>query len=893
MLSTSTLTTWRIHLDPHTPDELAMLKQNAVASCSRAAIKVTDHVLEALIVMNGESHLTDMHLKILPGDWRTQHFNEEEFHAFARSSCGLDDLVHDSTAKCQRSDLDVAHATSVTTAGASSKGCDVAAASSSSDAELSAPPSSVVADRSRPTVNRLGRALRQPVWRALEDAAVTAELTRLETPPSKRTRKCDSLVTAGGAWRAFSTWAVCDRCNKWRKCTGAPLGLDSVRFDCAMVKRLCAESEDELSAGEEEMAGTRVGCSRTRVGSCEGQTEQFAERKKGLVSSRGIAAWAMCEECSKWRKLSKRHLPLLQDETVRFECAMIKRMCAQPEDEMSDDEVWDERVVLKLNELAEHVLTEVDIANQQAEIQADFSDKKPSPRQRRTARAARVVQQFRIADHKQREQISRLVSDIAAQRRQRQPMLSKGIRSLRFASDCTGAGGSVLGTYDGLKRVGIDATHVQGTEDLDSRAGKHARRIAMAREDIFGKGSHGVEDSGSKEGGCVLLGASDRSAAVPIPDDVLLVTTGMICRNHSPWRHEPAPEETDAVCSEHVMRVNAQQSVRVALLEEVPGFLGPSLDQYLANLDPRFDSHAFTVLNGTGAGDHHSRHRLHVLSTASRDAGALQAACVFSRLLSPKENSPSDLSPAEISRKQPRSFSFQTGVSENWFNGSCGGELRIYVGHLCAYNSTGNIAVFHGSTGVFLCVSSAFLAAASGFPMHWQSVYRTNEAARKAGLSNAQSPRKEAVITEALGRELVDPTHWTSYPCLRGSQLLGRGRALPRTLSELRGADGSARDFSLKARIVWFDRLLDAWFLSPMGYEFARAKPPESLTELISDFAPANGQRGGFPSRLSRGNRLKPVTCAVTLRRLAHASELTGWEKRRAQLQADHYAISS
>ena len=740
-------------------------------------------------------------------------------------------------------------------------------------------------------LNRLGRAIRQPVWRMLEDAAVTAELTRLETPPSKQTRKCDSWVTEGDASRAFS-WAVCDRCNTWRKRAGAPLD-ESERFDCAMVKRLCAESEDEMSAGEEEVAGTRVRCSRMRVGSCEGRAEQFAGRKKCLVSSRHIAAWALCDECSKWRKLSKRQLPFLEDETARFECAMIRRMCAHPEDEMSDDEVWDERVAWKLNELAVHVLTEVDIASQQAEmVQADVSDTKPQPRQRRAARAARVVQQHNTVNQKHREHMSRLVSDVAAQRRQRQPVLSKGSRRLRFASDCTGVGGSVLGTYHGLMRAGIDATHAQGTEDLDSSAGKHARRIAMAREDIFGKGSDGSEGSDSKEGGCVLIGADARSTAIPIPDNVLLVTSGMICRNHSGWCHEPAPEETDAVCSEHVVRVNAQQSVRIALMEEVPGFVGPSLDHYLANLNPRFDSHAFTMLNGTGAGDHLSRHRLHVLSTASGDTGALQAACVFARLLSPKERNLRALSSAKSSKKRPRSFSFQTGVSENWFNGS---ELSIHVNNLCAYNCVGNIAVFHGPTGVFLCVSSTFLAVASGFPMHWQSVYRTSEAARIAGLSNAQSPRKEAAITEALGRELLEPTHWTSYPCLRESEFLGRGRALPSMLStKKREANGSGRDFSLKARIVWFDRLLDGWFLSPVGYEFARAKPPETLDELISDFAPkpADGQRGGFPSRSPRGNRLKPVTCAVTLRRLAHASRLTDWERRRAQLQAEHYGIS-
>ena len=790
-----------------------------------------------------------------------------------------------SVAQEARASVSARNAENMGTARAASSSDDVV--QSNGEAELSAPPSSTHADRSRPTVSRLGRALHQPIWRALEDAAVTAELARLETPPSKRTRSCDNRVTGGDASCAFS-WAVCDRCNKWRKCTSAPLE-ESERFDCAMVKRLCTESEDEMSAGEEEIAGTRVGCSRTRLGSCAGRAEQCARPKKGLVS------WAMCEECSKWRKLSKRHLPLLEDETARFECAMLNRMCAEPEDEMSDDEDWDERVAWKLNELAKHVLTEVDISIQPTGMfEAELSDTKPPPRERRAARAARVVQRFAIADHKMRERMSRLVSDVAAQRRHRQPMISKGSRSLRFASDCTGAGGSVLGTYDGLKRVGIDATHVQGTEDLDSRTGKHARRIAMAREDVFGKGSDGVEGSYSNVGGCVLLGADARSAAIPIPDDVMLVTTGMICRNHSGWRHKPAPEETDAVCSEHVVRVNARQSVQIALLEEVPGFLGPSLDQYLANLDPRFDSHAFTILNGTGAGDHHSRHRLHVVSTASGDAGALQAACVFSRLLSAKESNPSALSSAKSSRKQRRSFSFQTGVSENWFNGTHGGELSIHVGYLCAYNSSGNIAVFHGPTGVFLCVSSAFLAAASGFPMHWQSVYRTNEAARIAGLSNAQSPRKEAIIAEALGRELVEPTHWTSHPCLRESELLGLGRALPRILSERRKADGSGRGFSLKARIIWYDRLLNGWFLSPGGYEFAQAKSPETLTELISEFAPksADGQRGGFPSRSPVGNRLKPVTCVVTLRRLAQASGLTDWERQRAQLQAKHYGIS-
>ena len=58
-------------------------------------------MLEALIVMKWECCLIDMQLKVLPGDWQTQRFNQEEFDAFARS-CGPDDLVHDPTAKGQR-----------------------------------------------------------------------------------------------------------------------------------------------------------------------------------------------------------------------------------------------------------------------------------------------------------------------------------------------------------------------------------------------------------------------------------------------------------------------------------------------------------------------------------------------------------------------------------------------------------------------------------------------------------------------------------------------------------------------------------------------------------------------------------------------------------------------
>ena len=95
-----------------------------------------------------------------------------------------------------------------------------------------------------------------------------------------------------------------------------------------------------------------------------------------------------------------------------------------------------------------------------------------------------------------------------------------------------------------------------------------------------------------------------------------------------------------------------------------------------------------------------------------------------------------------------------------------------------------------------------------------------------------------------------------------------------------------------RGRIIWFDTLLDGWFVSSEGYMLTEAKPPETLTELISRFAPKPLRRGGWPTLSPSGNRLHPVTCAVTLRRLAQASGLTDWERRRARLQAMEYGVS-
>ena len=95
-----------------------------------------------------------------------------------------------------------------------------------------------------------------------------------------------------------------------------------------------------------------------------------------------------------------------------------------------------------------------------------------------------------------------------------------------------------------------------------------------------------------------------------------------------------------------------------------------------------------------------------------------------------------------------------------------------------------------------------------------------------------------------------------------------------------------------RGRIIWFDTLLDGWFVSSEGYMLTEAKPPETLTELISRFAPKPLRRGGWPTLSPSGNRLPPVTCAVTLRRLAQASGLTDWERRRARLQAMEYGVS-
>lgn len=241
---------------------------------------------------------------------------------------------------------------------------------------------------SPPMHTRSRRTARPPTWRVLEDAAATAELARLQTFSSKRTRACEGRVIEGVMPRTFSSWAMCDRCNKWRK---DPTTLqDEAPFECAMLRRQCCEPEDEMSCDEEWdgvvlRKSSRSSCARPP----EGEEHRHASRKQTLVASQHFSVWAMCDACSKWRKLSCSP----QDEAAPFQCSTLRRLCAEPEDEMSSDEEWDEtRVAWTLDALV--VLVDGSASHPQPEL-AEDAKSHHKPLRQRSAEPLRSPRQLR------------------------------------------------------------------------------------------------------------------------------------------------------------------------------------------------------------------------------------------------------------------------------------------------------------------------------------------------------------------------------------------------------------------------------------------------------------------------------------------------------------------